>query len=208
MRNVIAFLVALGVVGAIFWLTRSTDKPAAPPAVTTASGSARTAERDPETRPEAKSEAKPEAKIEAKIDTSKVRRLDPETRRKLGEQIVAARERARASATAAGETFSDEPMKLEDVGAPLQERLKEALPLLAECFSQKQDARAAMALMTLMTDPELGTVIDTEAIKDADGAPLEAKLDTCLRDAIDSLALPPLAAKAGKLPLQYTFRFD
>ncbi|MDQ3339651.1 MAG: hypothetical protein M4D80_31175 [Myxococcota bacterium] len=197
MRNVIAFLVALGLVGAIFWLTRSTDKPAAR-AVTTASGSARAAT----------TVGSPAANPEAKIDTSKVRRLDPETRKRLGEQIAAARERARASATAAGETFSDEPMTLEDVSAPLQEKLKESLPLLAACFSQKQDLRAAMAMMTLTTDPELGTVLDTQAITDADGAPLEAKLDTCLRDAIDSLALPPLGAKAGKLPLQYTFRAD
>jgi hypothetical protein len=194
MRNVIAFLVALGLVGAIFWLTRATDKPAAPVVTTTASGSARTMTTTEPTG--------------SKIDTSTVRRLDPATRKQLGEQITAARERARASAAAAGEPFSEVPMTLEDVSAPLQDKLKEALPLLAECFSQKQDVRSALAMMTLMTDPELGTVIDTEAITDADGVPLEATLDTCLRDAIDSLALPPLGAKAGKLPLQYTFRFD
>jgi hypothetical protein len=61
--------------------------------------------------------------------------------------------------------------------------------------------------MTMVSDPELGTVIDTGEITDAGGAPLDGKLDDCLRDAIDALALPPLGVP-GKLQLQYSFRFE
>ena len=50
-------------------------------------------------------------------------------------------------------------------------------------------------------------MIDNAVVTDADGKPLEHALDECLRDAIDSLALPALV-KPGKLPIQYTFRFD
>jgi hypothetical protein len=62
--------------------------------------------------------------------------------------------------------------------------------------------------MTFFTDPEVGTVIDTDAIVGAtDGGTVDPKIDACMRDVIDSLALPPLG-KPGKLKLEYTFRFD
>jgi hypothetical protein len=191
MRNVIAFLVALGIVAAIFWFTRSKKDQPAPPVVATASGSSTTAV----------------SSVPAKIDVSKVRKLDKETRRQLGEQIAAARERARTTTTTTnGEPALEAPLVLEDVGPSLQDKLREAIPILAACFPQ--DAQAATAMMTLLTDPELGTVIDTEAITGEDGAPLDATIDTCLRDTIDSLALPPLGPKGGQLPLKYTFTFD
>ena len=49
-------------------------------------------------------------------------------------------------------------------------------------------------------------MIDTGLITDAGGQPLATALDTCMRDTIDSLALPPLG-KGGHVDLQYTFRF-
>lgn len=199
MRNVIAFLIALGLVAAIFWWTRSSEK-AAPPATQTASGSSPAAAE--------KASAAPTVTTNDKVDTTKVRKLDRAARKQLGEQIIAAREHARASASAAGAPPALETLTLEDVGAPLQDKLREALPLLAECFEQRAQKVDALAMMTLMTDPELGTVIDTDAIKDAAGDPLAPELDACLRDAIDSLALPPLGPKGGTLPLQYTFVFD
>lgn len=85
---------------------------------------------------------------------------------------------------------------------------KMSLPLLAECFVTHEAKLSALAMLTLTSDPELGTVIDTDAVKNATGEPLEPKLDACLRDAIDTLALPPLGPNAGKLLVQYTFVFD
>ena len=196
MRNVIAFVVALAVVAGIFWWTRSTDD-ARPPAV--ASGS---------TPPPSPAPAAPA--VPTKIDT--VRRLDPAARKRLGEQIAAARARARAGARTQptgddpeDDEIFDDRMKLEDVAESLMDKLQAAIPILAECYPQ--GTLQAAARLTLMSDPELGTVIDTEAITNNDGQPLDAALDTCLRDAIDSLAMPPLGPKGGRLQLQYTLVF-
>ncbi len=145
-----------------------------------------------------------------------VRRLTPEDRRRLGEQIAAARRRAREAAAdaravpAAAPLPEDVVVPLEAAGKPLRDALDESVSLLAECYPRQPGGAAirnATALMTMTSDPELGTVIDTGAIQDADGRPLDPKLDECMRDTIDSLALPPLG-EGGKLELQYTFRFD
>jgi hypothetical protein len=61
--------------------------------------------------------------------------------------------------------------------------------------------------MTMLSDPDLGTVIDTTDILGPDGKKLDHTLDDCLRDTIDALALPPLG-QPGKLQIQYSFRFD
>lgn len=101
-------------------------------------------------------------------------------------------------------------LTLEDAGPDLQAALQEAIPHLADCYgADKPDAgsKRAAAMMTMISDPELGTVIDTERVTDETGAPLTDPLETCLRDAIEALALPGLE-KPGALPLQYTFVFD
>jgi hypothetical protein len=152
-----------------------------------------------------------------------VRRLSPAERKQLGDRIAAAVAKARTAAAASGSTpaapagstpagstpaLPDAPdIPLEQVAKPLQDALLAAVPLLADCYEQHRAGDRAAALMTMISDPELGTVIDTDAVTDGDGQPLERKLDTCLRDVIDSLALPPLGVP-GKLKLQYTFRFD
>lgn len=140
-----------------------------------------------------------------------VRRLTTDERRRLGEQIAAARQRAReAAGRPATGPAEDDVIPLEQVSGPLKDGLEASIHLLAECYPQQPgtDAmRDATARMTMTSDPDLGTVIDTEGIQDAAGAPIAARLDECLRDTIDSLALPPLG-KGGKLKLQYTFKFD
>ena len=148
-------------------------------------------------------------------EPTKVRRLTRDERRRLGEQLAAALAVARqgASTTASGGTAAAAPadpiIPLEDAGPALQEALVESVALLAACYPQQpgSGARHATALMVMTSDPELGTVIDTDRVTDGDGTPLDPALATCLRDTIDTLALPPLA-KLGKLPLQYTFTFD
>lgn len=156
------------------------------------------------------------ASRDSTAQSSRVRKLSPEQRRELGDKIAAAVERVRAAqaATKTGTSSGSAPalpeppsIPLEEAAKPLQQALQDAIPLLADCFEQRADKRAA-AMMTMTSDPELGTVIDTAAITDKDGKPLEPKVDECLRNAIDSLALPPLGAQAGLLKVQYTFRFD
>ncbi|HEY0477224.1 MAG TPA: hypothetical protein VGD37_06850 [Kofleriaceae bacterium] len=144
-----------------------------------------------------------------------VRRLTGDERRRLGEQIAASRQRARAAAAGAANDdlipVNDDQIPVENVGKPLKDGLTAAIPLLAACYEQQPGGNAlreAAAQMTMTSDPELGTVVDTEGITDAAGKPLAARLDDCLRDTIDSLALPPLGATGGRVKLTYTFRFD
>jgi hypothetical protein len=149
----------------------------------------------------------------------KVRRLAPEERKQLGLQIAAALQRARAQRQAAASQAAaggavppsdeDPVIPLEQVGKPLQDALTSAIPLLAKCYEHAGSAtpRTAAAMMTMASDPDLGTVIDTAQITDPDGKQLDHALDECLRDTIDSLALPPLG-QPGKLQLQYSFKFD
>jgi len=146
---------------------------------------------------------------------AKTRRLSPEERKQLGAQIAAgvrkAREARATQARAAGSAVVDEDpiIPLEAVGPELEDALTAAIPILAECFKQAgiTDPKTAVAQMTMTSDPDLGTVIDSADIVGPDGAKLGAQLDSCLRDSIDSLALPPLG-QPGKLQLQYSFRFD
>jgi len=146
---------------------------------------------------------------------SRVRKLSADQRRELGDKIRAALARSHAAPTGGGTTAAGsapvlpkEPtIPLEQVTHQLHDALVDAIPLVAECYKQHGTAKRATAMMTMVSDPELGTVIDTEAITDRDGKPIDPKLDECMRNTIDALALPPLG-QPGKLKVQYTFRAD
>jgi hypothetical protein len=140
----------------------------------------------------------------------RVRRLGAEERKQLGARIAAARERFRdQAATHAGgvPALAETTIQLEQVSATVQAALKDAIPILAECYGEKPAGATATVMMTMISDPDLGTVIDSALSIDQEGKPLTSELDNCLRDAIESLALPPLEV-GGKLPLQYSFVFD
>ena len=148
----------------------------------------------------------------------RVRKLAPEERRELGDKIKAAIAKAHAASAnnpgaGAGHagnapSLPEEPtLSLEQLSQPVVRALEDALPIVAECYKQYGTTKQAAAQMTMISDPELGTVVDTEAITDRGGKPIDAKLDECMRDTIDALALPPLG-QPGKLKVQYTFRFD
>ena len=140
-----------------------------------------------------------------------VRRLSREERRQLGERIAAARSRARAAAASSGTgSEGDDIIPIEEAKGALKAGMESAIHMLAECYKPLPGAdamREAAAQMTMTSDPDLGTVIDTAGITDAAGKPLPAKLDECMRDTIDSLALPPLP-RGGVMKVQYTFKFD
>ncbi|MBC7977461.1 MAG: hypothetical protein H7138_21005, partial [Myxococcales bacterium] len=125
--------------------------------------------------------------------------------------IATAREaraqRADASkgASAAG---SNVPNDLEHAPAKLQAALGEAIPILAECYKtgEKLERRPAVQ-MTLVGDPEVGTLVDVDQLAAPDGTPLDPELESCLRTTLASLELPPLGG-TEPLRIQYSFRFD
>ncbi|HLL21148.1 MAG TPA: hypothetical protein VK427_03405, partial [Kofleriaceae bacterium] len=104
-----------------------------------------------------------------------VRRLDREARAELARRIDAARAKARETARARGEPAPVETLSLDDVGASLRQHLDATIPLLHACYGAQDAAFEATAVMALSTDPELGTVIDTDDIHDASGAPLQPR---------------------------------
>lgn len=145
-----------------------------------------------------------------------MRRLAAADRKALGEQIAASRERWRASAAATGSAGArpalDDTITLEQVSQDLLASMKEAIPILSECYAQAfgSDAsthRVAAVKMDMVSDPDLGTVIDTATMTDGAGQALDPKLDDCLRTTIESLALPPFDV-GGRLKIQYSFSFD
>ncbi len=155
------------------------------------------------------------------IPAQHVRKIDRAQRAELVRQIAAAREHARArigssaapaTTTTATSTTSkserpelDDTIALEQVSGTVKTALEEAIPILADCYHGETGKTAAVQ-MVLYSDPSVGTVIDTPAMTDGDGAPLSRELDDCLRGAIEALELPPLEA-GGHLPLQYSFKF-
>ena len=94
-------------------------------------------------------------------------------------------------------------------GSPqLKTALQEAIPFLAECYKTAPITQRRPAVqMTLTGDPDVGTLIDAEQLRDQDGKPLDAELESCLRTTLGSLELPPLDL-ADPLHVQYSFRLD
>jgi hypothetical protein len=205
---VIVVVVVAIVIGVRRWSSRDAPKPTAAAAGTSPTAAGATA--DPG-KPAAGSTA---AKSAAGSDDGRhgdVRRLSREERRQLGERIAEARQRARAAAASSGSgPEADDIIPIEEAKGALKAGMESAIHMLAECYQRVPGAdamREAAAQMTLTSDPDLGTVIDTSGITDAAGQQLPAKLDECMRDTIDSLVLPPLP-RGGVMKVQYTFKFD
>jgi hypothetical protein len=189
-RYVIVGCVVVAIAAAIFWLTRAKSSPA-----TVA-------------RPVAGSAVTPASSAPAEsAPPAHVRQLDAPARKQLRAQIAAARAKARAAAPSSPSSVpaEDPAIPLEEAG-PIVEALQETPALMAKCYGDQPEDFRALARLTILSDPELGAVVDTDNIVDKDGKPIDAKIEACMRDTIESLALPPMA-KPGRLQLEYTFRF-
>ncbi len=94
---------------------------------------------------------------------------------------------------------------------PLRDAMREALPLLAECYSKALPTLAnghlsVAAHVRLTGDPDIGTLIDADELHDDTDKPLPAELDGCLRDTFQQLELPPLA-EGDKIDVTVPLRF-
>lgn len=129
-----------------------------------------------------------------------IRRITPEDRQRLVEQLTA----ARAVREAHGVTRTDgAPPALPDddhthdldrVSAPVLDALQASIPFLAACYEQHapdaaKPGKTAVAQITLTNDPDIGAVIDADQILDDQQAPLDPQLDACLRSTIQTLQL-------------------
>jgi hypothetical protein len=67
-----------------------------------------------------------------------------------------------------------------------------------DCVRQHgTNEKVLKADLALTGDPDIGALIDASGIVGADGAPVSARLDDCIRGALQSLALPPIHSGDG-----------
>lgn len=95
------------------------------------------------------------------------------------------------------------------------EELGGALPYIKECFAKhRAQLGPEVTVLTnvlIVTDPDLGAVVSADALTDPDGKPLPAELDDCIRNMLQTFALPPLPPTDDNeflLALQLSFRDD
>jgi len=159
---------------------------------------------------------KPVAKIE-KIEHGKLE--TKAERQQLAEQIAAA-QAARGAGSAAPHAprppslpaaATLDPDHPEDMKSVIRSTMREAIPLLADCYTQAipqipDDETKVAAKITLISDPDVGTIVDAHQISDDQGRPLLASFDDCLRNTMQQLALPPIAG-GGTIDVTYPFTF-
>jgi hypothetical protein len=93
----------------------------------------------------------------------------------------------------------------------IREAMREVIPHLRECYEKVLPTLAdshvkLTAKLRLTGDPDVGTLIDADALADANGKPLPATFDDCLRSTFMMMALPPLA-EGNTLEVHYPFVF-
>jgi hypothetical protein len=160
------------------------------------------------------SSAKP-AQPRAIDHVTKLASLDERTA--LADHIAAAHA-ARGGQTAQGPaTRAPAPPRLPDADAPavnptsIRSAMRELIPALAECYDKAvptlSDSHVKItASLHLTGDPDVGTLIDADAIVDDKGTPLPAAFDDCLRSTFMLMALPPLA-EGDRVDVRYPFEF-
>lgn len=134
-----------------------------------------------------------------------------EERARIAEQIERARSARAAIHAPAAPSLPRaqlDPKDIETFKTTFRDAMKEVLPLLAECYSA---ARAKLpselvvkAKMSLVGDPDVGTLIDAHALDAKVEIPRE--FDECLRDTLQKLELPPLA-DGDKVSITYPLVF-
>lgn len=96
----------------------------------------------------------------------------------------------------------------DDVLEQMQEALKQVKDHVAECVKQAgPEVREFKANLSLTGDPDIGTLIDASALTTMDGKPLSARLDDCVRDVMQTLALPPMRLQ-DEFKVSYQFQFE
>lgn len=89
--------------------------------------------------------------------------------------------------------------------------MRELIPFIADCYEQGLPSLPSpdfdmVADMTLVGDPDIGTLVEVNALVDGSGNALAITLDDCFKTAFQLLALPPLA-EGDKVEVRYPFVF-
>ena len=203
-RIAIAGLAAAALAGAVAWRCRGRAADRAPPAADDRASDRRAGPADL-----AGGAAGPAGRAaDAPPRPGRVVRIaSAEARLRLVERIHAAQAARAARARRAAPPAPPPPTDLDHVAEPVKDALEDAIPYLADCYQGAAPTDRPAVQMTLIGDPSVGTVIDVDQLVDQDQRPLAPALETCLRDTLRSLELPPLE-EGDSLHVQYSFRFD
>ena len=131
----------------------------------------------------------------AKIDHAQQLATKAE-RQQLAEQIAAAQTTRKAHAA--------RPPSIPTLDTQIR-------PAISECYREASSQLAdretrIIAKLTLVSDPDVGTIVEARQLSDDQGRPLLATFDDCLRNTIGQLALPPVA-DGGTIEVTYPLTF-
>ena len=199
-------MVALAIAGALlYWFVlRSTPAPVTTTTTssTTTAGSGSAAAPPPPTKPKA---------------VDKVRRITKEERAALAQQIEsarAARKRAIDNAEAHDGPKPDRPTLPESsetiVKTTMKAAMQQVIPMLADCYdkggSNLPAAIDVVAELTLTGDPDIGTIVDANSLKNKDGSPVNEAFGSCVQDTLVTLEMPPIS-EGDVVQVTYPFAF-
>lgn len=135
-------------------------------------------------------------------------------RRQLADRIAAA-QAARAATSAPPRPALPEPpppSKAQLSKATIRDAMREVIPHLRDCYVTALPTLASTdveltATIHLTGDPDVGTLVDADALADKAGTPLPTAFDDCLRSTFMLMALPPLT-EGSTLQVRYPFKFS
>jgi hypothetical protein len=150
---------------------------------------------------------------------TRVRRLTKEQRAELAAQMRRATPQPAGSASLEPTTLVAAHESPDPAVRKFNDRALEELggtqTYLAECFDKHRKLLpATLTVQTrvrIVTDPDVGAIVDAESLTDPAGQPLPAEFDSCIRDMLQTFALPPLPPTEDPqflLALQLSFRDD
>ncbi len=198
MRYGIALAVAVAIAIAVYFATRGREA-SAPSASPGSAGSATTSASPAAHAPE---RALPPRHVTTLASA--------EERARVASEIAAARAARAHAAPAPPSLPAQHEVDVKSYAQGLQRALQDVTPYLDACYdaargSGARGERTAMVRMSLVGDRDVGTLIDTGTMVDANQQPLEPDLASCLKTTLESLELPPLA-EGDELKIQYRFQ--
>jgi len=203
MKRLGLVVAALALVGGALWYL---DKPDATSAKADSAPPPAPAATSAPPRPSAAPAPKP---------VDKVTKLANDAERQQLADRIASAQSARAAVRAAPlPRLPDqpEPAPAQPVGkTEIRAAMKEVVPFLADCYERAIPLLASAdfdlnAQLALVGDPEVGTLVEVKSLVDGDGKALIQQLDDCFKNALQLLALPPLA-EGDRIEVRYPFKF-
>jgi hypothetical protein len=149
----------------------------------------------------------------------KVRRITKEERTQLAQQIETARaKRQQALNDAEGHDNFKKPDPMPElaessetiVKTTMRAAMQEVIPMLADCYdkggSNLPAAIDVVADLTLTGDPDIGTIVDANSLKNKDGTPVNEAFGVCVQDTLVTLEMPPIS-EGDVVKVTYPFAF-